>query len=1141
MGNINMICNNCNTSIPDEVFAVMKKTAGDNVRCFGCGFLLTEPIDKKEEYFDYNIFPYPLALVYERYVKGIQQKEPPLDILISIKDFVEVLVKYATIVQLSFALNEKLINPSNSSQILQGLARPSLGTWVDLLGVISKIIKDHYCNLNTSHEILNIYDSLFNYNLRKADKKHEQKDVLKSIWDFVTFRNNVLGHGAKQSNVDYLNYVNKWNSVINKWEGLLDALSGIKLLIGQSKTNIGITCRGVSFQVANNSESNKLSISFSDNSIYCLSPFIFINSCDSCNAQLLFFYDSDKNYGDKNPKINSLEYHGGHKSSLSYPVIELEEIFGEKQLLDSFKPIRVRIAEIDSAIIKAPELIKKHANIIGRDFLKKQVNVFLKQRAGIFILTALPGMGKTAFSSFLIANGDVNAYFIYRRTSSSSSSDDFTKSTYYSLLQAFGIVDKEKSDNILELRVKLKNLLSDISGNFLRKNEKCVILVDALDEGTASRDGISTIQAIPFELPDNIFFILTSRPLKELDEIYVLPEVIHYSLEPLSNENIEDGVLFLTNKLSETSATNLDYEKIVKVAEGNFLLLQLITESIQTHEIDVSKIEIEISRMPGLSGYYSRYWEILIQKCGESRKDINLLSDILGLMSISRAPLKEDMIIATLNLTVGDFIWALRQIRQFVDIIEEKDEKYLRLFHDTFRDFVKGLISSNEKQYHKSITNYFKDNHPKSIGNAYAFRHKAFHLAAAGDMGNLFEWITNGIEDKTHSSRQMILQILDDLKREPIQVKKASVEANSRTNEILEKLLSFLNHKEDEFDVLLMLLNYIKSYHSFPGVSVYFSYKLREFPTPIAESILPLLQEKSYYETAAILLRISLCILKYHAMLLICHYSSTKEYGDDLEFKEKLYRILQPGWGDWVWVIEKISNKLNLQLNNRSQFSNMSNKNEKKSMIDVFVYLTDLRNESYGHGVQHNDDKCKLDCDLIISELDILINHLTFFENYKLVQVLEENDQRIFIKTFIGEDISLCKTEWIYLPNEINEESDFYIILPNNQIVPFPFCVLSFDNSNNVNDSNYICKTPNCVISISKVKFTVEMNCPICLNKLSVLEVPTLFSSFFLYDSFVGLRVGPSLKYFNSFTSINRTFEKKTIPSIFKDIISLNS
>jgi len=130
-----MICNNCNTNIPDEIFAVMKNKAGENARCFACGSLLIVSTESKLDFFNYSAFPYPLALVYERYMSGIQKNDPPLDILISLKDFVEVLVKYTTIVQLSFALNENLINSGNASQILQGLARPSLGTWVDLIEV----------------------------------------------------------------------------------------------------------------------------------------------------------------------------------------------------------------------------------------------------------------------------------------------------------------------------------------------------------------------------------------------------------------------------------------------------------------------------------------------------------------------------------------------------------------------------------------------------------------------------------------------------------------------------------------------------------------------------------------------------------------------------------------------------------------------------------------------------------------------------------------------------------------------------------------------------------------------------------------------------------------------------------------------
>ncbi len=1112
-----MNCNNCNTNIPEEIIEIMLRTAGDKACCFVCGSLLKDTNKSNKlnsDYFDYNSLPYPLALVYERFTKGVKNNEPPLDILISFKDFVELLVKYSTIIQLSFALKENYINTINSTQILQSLARPSLGTWVDLLGVITKTIKANFVKTNSTHEILAIYDALFDYNPRKAEKKHEQKDSIKTIWEFVKFRNDVLGHGAKQSNSEYSAHVNAWNLTTQKWNELIIALSGIELRYGKSITDEGLLCQGIDFQFPNDNVSNKLSISFSDNTFYNLSPFIFINSCDSCKAQLLFFYDSDKNYGDKNPKINSLEYNGGHKSPLTYPIKGLEEIFGKKLLLDSFKPIRIRIAEIDSAIIKAPEIIKKHANIIGRDFLKDKVQEFLKQRAGVFILTATPGMGKTAFASYLIENGHVNSYFIYRRTSSSSSSDDFTKSTYYSILQNFGIVDNENTDNILALRVKLKNLLADISSKFLRKNEKCVILVDALDEGTTSRDGITTIQAIPFELPDNIYFILTSRPIKELDEVFIMPEVCHYKLEPLSPENITDGEMYLKSRLPNKIIELINLEKIVRVAEGNFLLLQLLTESVLADEIDPLDLEDEIAKMPGLKGYYARYWEILIQKCGDSRKDINLLNDVLGLMSISRSPLKEEIIIGVLTLTAGDYTWAIRQVRQFIDVIEEEEEKYLRLFHDTFRDFVRNQIFSNQRKYHLSIAHYFSGKTPQSTNSAYGLRHKAYHLAAAWDIDNLFEWITSAIEDYTATSRQMIIQTLDDLQRDRIILKKSQLKCNAKTTDILnkiyesfieekvksvhssinaydkeldlrelaielakqgkvsealssleamvdesikaqllEKINVIIEQKKDEIDAFIILLHFVKSFHGLKGISVYFSYKLRELPTPIAIAAIPLANESNdYFRAVHRLIDMSEILMKFCSAVLFCQYYYFEEHNSNSKSQEFRSRILDffkiPSLGAWCLLTKLVCDHLNLPFLNtfkRKRFKTIENGKE-NSYDDVFDLVIKKRNQ-YAHGSTLSDEQCQNDCDVIISALDMFIDQLAYFSDYKLVEILDQQAHKILVRYLVGEDKSLTKTEWIDIPNKIIEKADIYIILPDTTIAPILFIDLSIDES----------------------------------------------------------------------------------------------
>jgi hypothetical protein len=66
----------------------------------------------------------------------------------------------------------------------------------------------------------------------------------------------------------------------------------------------------------------------------------------------------------------------------------------------------------------------------------------------------------------------------------------------------------------------------------LKPGEKEVIIMDALDEASLAYDGATAVQLVPQDLPDNVYFILSSRPQNpDLHHLTPRSDVEHFTLE----------------------------------------------------------------------------------------------------------------------------------------------------------------------------------------------------------------------------------------------------------------------------------------------------------------------------------------------------------------------------------------------------------------------------------------------------------------------------------------------------------------------------------------------------------------------------------------------------------------------------------
>src|SRR5262249_32405340 len=135
------------------------------------------------------------------------------------------------------------------------------------------------------------------------------------------------------------------------------------------------------------------------------------------------------------------------------------------------------------------ELIRQHVPIVGRACLREETARSQQPRpSGLFLLTAPPGTGKTAFLAQCCEGRPEEGergepvHFFYRATAGVTDPDECIKVLHQGLLGRHGILDENPTNDRIELRRRLNNLLQEVSTRCGRNGWKELLLIDALDE-----------------------------------------------------------------------------------------------------------------------------------------------------------------------------------------------------------------------------------------------------------------------------------------------------------------------------------------------------------------------------------------------------------------------------------------------------------------------------------------------------------------------------------------------------------------------------------------------------------------------------------------------------------------------------------
>jgi hypothetical protein len=339
---------------------------------------------------------------------------------------------------------------------------------------------------------------------------------------------------------------------------------------------------------------------------------------------------------------------------------------------------------------------EKTRNFIGRKWVFNAIKEFLaKNSRGYFYIIGDPGIGKTALAAQMVKQFGYVHHFNVKAEGINKASI-FLQNICSQLIAAYNLPHPVIPPMATQDAGYMNKLLHEISRK-LRHSERCVILVDALDEvDQLSKPEGANLLFLPLTLPKGIFFIVTLRPDKR-----ILPRVECEQDEMLIKHdlanNLDDVRTFIrtASKTDEIkryiNSQSKGFQNFITAledkSEGNFMYLRHVLADISRGAYQ----HLDLKHIPkGLQGYYEDHWKRLkgkdIDKWFEYKLPI-----IVGL-TITQEPVSVNQISFLTKLKRAHINEVLEDWQQFIHVdVTEFDGRQIsryRFYHQSLIDFV---------------------------------------------------------------------------------------------------------------------------------------------------------------------------------------------------------------------------------------------------------------------------------------------------------------------------------------------------------------------------------------------------------------------------------------------------------------------
>jgi hypothetical protein len=337
-------------------------------------------------------------------------------------------------------------------------------------------------------------------------------------------------------------------------------------------------------------------------------------------------------------------------------------------------------------------IAEKTEGFVGREFVFSEIELFFQEQSkGYFIIEADPGIGKSAIVAEFVRRNSCIVHF-NNRSEGITSAEEFLRCVCIQLIKGYQL---SHSTDIQPENLRngnfFSNLLEEVTGK-LQSGERLVIAVDALDEvDLSSQSKGANVLYLPQSLPENVFFVVTKRPLQ-------LPLRVNdqkrFNLMRYEAENQQDVQAYIGQRIRRSQLLQQwihrqslkDEEFVTTLAtksESNFEYLRHVLPAIENGDYQ----DLNIEKLPqGLENYYEDHLERM-----EMNADplLEVKIKIVYLLATALEPVSRGWIVRRLDTQNPiSVVQILKEWDQFLREQQVDHETRYSLYHSSFRDFL---------------------------------------------------------------------------------------------------------------------------------------------------------------------------------------------------------------------------------------------------------------------------------------------------------------------------------------------------------------------------------------------------------------------------------------------------------------------
>ncbi len=711
---------------------------------------------------DTSRLPYPVAITAQRFIDARDSSSDVFRTVNRLKDCFEATIKFLGAVLLADYFRSSAATPERNALLLEKLVRPSLGVWVRVVvGDVSRWLIDAKVEGPVGREVA----ALFFHPLAPRSAKPKPTQLMDCCEQFVTYRNEAIGHGAMRTDAAYERDLQDWLPMLRELLNGVERLAGCRLQLVTSRASSSLW---MGTESGTTTETGAFDESLDGHFVLChatdietggqaqpvtdLFPFLCYLP-DREQQSRLHFYESIRRYQETRKEVDVLEYDTGFKCVRPEPIVGLERLLTPELLAKAFKTHQGRMEIIEGRVAGFGELLFEHTNLVGRKFVINAVKQFIDDNdRGLLVIEAEPGKGKTALMCHLIEEvfghySPQPIHFFYRRTAGITDPDVCVRTVYHALLTSHELAegdDWRQETSPEKMLGKLNDLLSKKIAPKLSPSRPQLIFIDALDEAERTETGKDAIQRIPEALPKGVYVIVTTRKIQNRARLSRRSHVHWYDLDSpdLLQDNLRDGTALVRRELKECAVPNETVKEIARVGAGNFLVLTQSVNRVRESGDPGRATELlqRIAAEPA-SGHlgliYEEFWERMSARL--ELHETQILCDVAGLLVTARSPLSAEMLCDCLRMSSAVWDFAIRHLVEYLTVVEvEEDgerETFYRVYHESFAEFLRAKVSPDRRRLASVLADYCRNwnEHAPGRGRLYSLRFGPEYLLHAAE------------------------------------------------------------------------------------------------------------------------------------------------------------------------------------------------------------------------------------------------------------------------------------------------------------------------------------------------------------------------------------------------------------------------